>query len=46
VDKNGVANIYYSDMDLEKQLSLTTQDMRFMQTVLKSVESAQQNPAG
>lgn len=46
MDKTGVANIYYSDADLEKQVSLSTQDMRFMQTVLKSAESVQQNPAG
>ncbi|KAI6177165.1 UDENN domain-containing protein [Aphelenchoides bicaudatus] len=45
VDKTGIANIYYSDADLEKQLALTTQDMRFMQNVLRSAENAKQNPA-
>jgi hypothetical protein len=46
VNKNGVGQIHYSDLDLEKQLSLTTQDIRFMQALLKSAEHAKQNPAG
>lgn len=46
MDKNGITNIYYTDQDLEKQLALTTQDIRFMQALLKSSENSKQNPAG
>ncbi|CAD5215344.1 unnamed protein product [Bursaphelenchus okinawaensis] len=40
IDSNGVGSININDPKLEKQVALTTQDIRFMQNILHSVENS------